>query len=339
MNFDHLLYELQSWTNNIPLIILGSGASVQYGLPSMGQLGEHLKESLHFNNDEHVLEFSKFKESLDKFHDLEKTLSEIQLNNIILSSIIKKTWDFISEADLNAFNEINANQKSPPLTKLVQHLLRTTSNKLSIITTNYDRIAEYCVGIAEAFVCTGFAQNYIGHFSDRIFTNNLGKVQGFKGQVNILKVHGSLDWFKAPNGSNIHIPLHSKIPDDYRPMIVTPGLSKYSETHNEPYRTIFTLADNEIQNANGYLSIGYGFNDSHVQSKLVEKIKSKPIILLTKELTQKTKEIILEGECKKYILMEEYNTHHTRIYSSSQGENIIQDCSYWNFSDYINLIF
>jgi len=49
MDFDALLRQLQDWTNKVPLLILGSGTSVPFGLPSMWNLGEHLKNTLSFD--------------------------------------------------------------------------------------------------------------------------------------------------------------------------------------------------------------------------------------------------------------------------------------------------
>lgn len=338
MDFDALLKQLQDWTNKVPLIILGSGASVPFGLPSMRKLGEHLKNTLSFDDKADELQFEAFKNSFDEHQDLEKVLLGIHLNNNVLNAVIKATWKLISEADLQAYEQFVLNGRAVPLVILMKHLLSTTNRKLSIVTTNYDRIAEYSASIAEAFICTGYAQNYIGHFSDKIHTNALSNINGYKGQVNIWKVHGSLDWFEAPNKENIQLPLRQNIPQDYKPLIVTPGLSKYAETHNEPYRTIFTQADTEIQSANGYLCIGYGFNDVHVQPKLIQQLKSKPIIVITKELTPKTKEAIIDGDCKNYILMEESRGNHTKIYSSNQGEHTIEGVSYWQLSEYIKLI-
>ena len=263
---------------------------------------------------------------------------EIQLNDTVLKSVLKATWELISKTDLEAYKQFVLNGEEMPLAILMKHLLSTTNRKLSIVTTNYDRIAEYSASIANAFICTGYALNYIGHFSDSIHTNALANIKGYSGQVNIWKVHGSLDWFETPNKKNIHLPLCNNIPQGYKPLIVTPGLSKYAETHKEPYRTIFTQADTEIQNANGFLCIGYGFNDEHVQPKLIQQIKSKPIIVITKELTPKTKEAIIDGDCKNYILMEESRGNHTKVYSSNQGEHTIEGVSYWQLSEYIKLI-
>jgi SIR2-like domain len=243
----------------------------------------------------------------------------------------------ISDADLKAYEQFVLSGNEVPLVTLMKHLLSTTHRKLSIVTTNYDRIAEYSANASEAFICTGYASGYIGHFSDKIHTNALANIKGYSGQVNIWKVHGSLDWFETPNKENIYLPLRQNIPHDYKPLIVTPGPSKFAETHNEPYRTIFKQADIEIQNANGYLCIGYGFNDVHVQPKLIQQIKTKPIIVITKKLTPKTIEIICNG-CKNYILMEESNNKDTKIYSSSQGINIIANASYWDLAEYLKRI-
>lgn len=72
MDFDAFLKQLQDWTNKIPLVILGSGASVPFGLPSMWTLGEHLKNTLSFEDDADKEQFEAFKKSLDESNDLEK---------------------------------------------------------------------------------------------------------------------------------------------------------------------------------------------------------------------------------------------------------------------------
>lgn len=336
MDFDALLKQLQDWTNRVPLIVLGSGASVPFKLPSMWTLGNHIKKTISFTDTDDQTQFEIFKTLFDANGDLEATLSELQLNEIVLNEIVCKTWDLVSKSDLEAYEFFLNSIKDFPLAKLTEHLLSTANKKLSIVTTNYDRLAEYAASFSKATICTGYAQNYVGHFSNTIHQNPL--LKGYYGQVNIWKVHGSLDWFKTNNDENIQLPLRHTIPNNCKPSIVTPGLSKYFETHNEPYRTILTQADNEIESANGFLCIGYGFNDIHVQLKLIENIKSKPIIVITKELTPKTKQSILSGNCKQYIMLEEANGTDTRVYSSSFGEHILPNVSYWALGEYLKLI-
>lgn len=339
MDIEALLIQLQEWTNRVPLLILGSGASVPFKLPSMWRLGEHIKNNITFDDLDDQLQFNQFKSSFDVNGDLEATLSEVKLNPKILEQIVFKTWELVNKADIEAYEKFINKTIDFPLTKLTEHLIGTAGKKLSIITTNYDRLAEYAASFAEAIICTGYAQNYIGYFSNSIHSNNLTSLKGYKGQVNIWKVHGSLDWFKTKDDEAIQLPLRHIIPNDFTPLIVTPGSTKFELTHLEPFRTIFTQADKEIEEANGFLCIGYGFNDIHVQPKLIAQIKkNKPIIVITKELTPKTKQSIIDNKCKQYILIEDANGKDTKVYSSMLGEHIIPDVSYWALSEYLKLI-
>ena len=341
MEIEDFLKLIQKWANNVPLVVLGSGASVPFLLPSMWTLGDYLKENITFSEAKDSEQFEEFVKIFDETEDLEKALSNINLNPKVLNEIVKKTWDCVNKADIKAYEQFISKDIDFPLAELIKHLLSSSGRKVSIITTNYDRLAEYASSFANGMICTGYNQNPIGYFSNSIHKNNLKSLNGFSGQVNIWKVHGSLDWFKTKDDRNIQFPLRLTIPENNLPSIVTPGLSKYFQTHQEPFRTIFTEADFEIENARGFICIGYGFNDIHVQPKLEGQIKSgKPIIVITKELTPKTKQTIIDNECPNYILIEEDKTNpkNSRVFSSKFGEKIIKDVNYWELSQFIKLI-
>ena len=340
MDFNTFLKQLQEWTNKVPLIILGSGASSPFNIPTMWLLGEHLKNSISFTNSDDQKQFDEFVVILDKLNDLELALGELHIRDNVLGEIIFKTWELINKHDLEAYNQFINNKLDFPLAELIKYLIYSTDNKVSIITTNYDRLAEYAASKAGSYICNGFAQNYFGRFTNLIHQNNFKNLKGYNGHVNIWKVHGSLDWFKTNDDEDIQLPLQHKIPIDLRPSIVTPGLTKYYETQLEPFRTILTQADNEIENANGFLCIGYGFNDAHVQPKLISQIKSnKSIIVLSKEITLKTKQAIIDNSCKAYILIEQANKTDTRIYSSFlSSPEIISNENYWLLSEFLKLI-
>ncbi|MBU1299026.1 MAG: SIR2 family protein, partial [Bacteroidetes bacterium] len=263
MDIEILLKLLQDWTNRVPLVILGSGASVPFHLPSMWTLGDHLKKTISFADPDDQRQFDEFKAIFDEVQDIELTLLQLQLRPNVLSSIIFETWKLVSKHDLEAYDQFLNNKTDFPLAELTSYLLSSAQRKLSVITTNYDRLAEYAASLSNAFICTGYSQNFIGHFSNSIHHNNLSTLKGYSGHVNIWKVHGSLDWFKTKDEYDIQLPLRHTIPAECKPSIVTPGVSKYLETQLEPFRTIFTEADNEIENAIGYLCVGYGFNDIH----------------------------------------------------------------------------
>jgi hypothetical protein len=337
---EELTKKIQDWTNQIPLIILGSGASIPYGIPSMCELGEHLKNNIKFaDSKEDQQQFDNFKSEFDKNKDLENSLSDMQLRDAVLNKIICKTWDLINQKDIECYEKLLQDNSIMPFSELIAYLLNTAQRKLTIVTTNYDRLAEYAASIANALICNGFAQNYYGIFSTNIHRNDFSKTNGVAGQVNLWKVHGSLDWFSKDN-IDYYFPMSKTIPENYTPSIVTPGSTKYSMTHFEPYRTIFAEADNEILNARSILCVGYGFNDVHVQPKLITQIKNgKPIIVITKELTANTKKAIIDNNCKNYCLFEQANENDTRVYSSTfSGEQMIYSVSYWKLEEYLKLI-
>lgn len=340
MDLEQIIKQLQNWTNSVPLIILGSGASIPFGIPSMLELGNYLKDKISFLDTEDQVQFETFKTQFDSNGDLEKTLLNIQLRNKVLQEIIIKTWEVINDKDIKFYEDLIQKNNDFPLSQLIKHLFTSSKRKIAIVTTNYDRIAEYAANLANAFICNGFSQGFFGHFSNTIQHNDFTKMQGFAGQVNIWKVHGSLDWFKSNEDIDFYFPLRKQIPNNYKPSIVTPGVNKYYQTQLEPFRTIFTESDSEIQNANGFFCIGYGFNDIHVQPKLITQIKNgKPIIIITKELTPKTKDSVNNSNCKNYVLMEQSNENDTKMYTPefSNGE-IISDKSYWKLDEYLKLI-
>ena len=340
MDLEQIIKQLQTWTNSVPLIILGSGASVPFGIPSMSELGEFLKNEISFSNAEDQKQFETFKANFDRCKDLETTLLNIQLRRNVSNEIIVKTWELINRKDLELYEILLQRNDSFPLSQLITHLFTSSKRKISIVTTNYDRLAEYATNLAKAFVCNGFSQNFFGHFSNAIHKNNFTKIDGFAGQVNIWKVHGSLDWFKSNDDVDFNFPLRKQIPNNYIPSIVTPGIDKYYQTHLEPFRTIFSESDNEIQKANGFFCIGYGFNDNHVQTKLISQIKSgKSIIVITKELTLRTREAIIGNGCRNYILLEQSNENDTKIFTSEfSNGRVIPNKSYWKLDEYLTLI-
>ena len=105
--------------------------------------------------------------------------------------------------------------------------------------------------------------------------------------VDIWKVHGSIDWFRGQDDSIYSLPSIILPPEGYKPAIVTPGIDKYRQTHEEPFRTIITGADAAIEAGNSFFCVGYGFSDEHIQPKLVDRCKrqGKSIVVLAKKLT------------------------------------------------------
>jgi hypothetical protein len=117
------------------------------------------------------------------------------------------------------------------------------------------------------------------------------------------------------------------VPSGHTPLMVTPGIDKYRRTHIEPYSTVLANANASLQDGKAYLCVGYGFNDEHLQQKLVERCDrdSVPLVVLTKELTPTAKTFLASGRCRSYLALERPRAERwhiqigNRAASSSQG--------------------
>jgi hypothetical protein len=306
--------------------------SIPYGIPSMQKLSEEIIRKLNSNYTDNA-KWNEFKNELEVSRDLEKTLQKITLDKDLNDSIIRETWSIINKSDLALFRRIIIDSTEYVLKILLGKLLETHPRKISVITLNYDRLVEYAADLIDAKIFDGFTGNFIKYFQPNgyPYRNN-------EKYIEIWKVHGSLDWFEDEDSNIISFPLSNEIPANFKPLIVTPGIFKFQETHNEPYRSIISKADDIICNSECFLCIGYGFNDEHIQPKLINQIKTKgkPIVVITKELTSSGKKIFLNDRIHKFIIYEESNHNKTRVYSNIKGEIEIKG-NYWKLKNFTDL--
>lgn len=260
MDWNGCIKMMQGYLENSPLIILGSGASMPYGLPSMGILADKIKEDSTVICDE---KYDDLCFAIDS-HGLEGAIDSVKLSSATLDAIRKVTWNEVNTCDLKYFND---NPTSPPnaLVELLNKVIAPTPNKAVVVTTNYDRLPEYAADSISATVVTGFEGSLIRQLELPTQSVKTKRIRARERVVDIWKVHGSLDWFKTNSDNIVSFPLSQRIPNNFKPLIVPPGKEKYSSTHDEPYRTIISEADNAFVQAGAYICIGYGFNDEHIQ--------------------------------------------------------------------------
>ena len=188
------------------------------------------------------------------------------------------------------------------MVKLLEKVIAPTPNKAIVVTTNYDRLPEYAADFINATTVTGFEGTLIRKFELPNPVVKTRRIRARERVVDIWKVHGSLDWFVNESNQVISFPLVKEIPGGFRPLIVPPGKDKYSSTHEEPYRTIISEADNAFVEAGAYLCVGYGFNDEHIQPKLLAQIKKgKPIVVLARTMTDACKRHIIDAGIRTVI--------------------------------------
>lgn len=318
----------------MPVIILGSGASAPYGVAGMQTLKDHLLETI-TPSTEDVADWKRFEQSLSETNDLEKSLQDTSLPSSLISAIVHETRARVLADDLNVFEKIITNPRELVLSRLYRHLFNSTHGTLSIVTTNYDRLAEYAADAARFPHDTGFSNGYFRFFSTPA---TLSSSASNTRTVEIWKVHGSVDWYVNDDHLVVALPFHQNYPTSLRPLLVTPGTTKYEQTHQEPFRTIITKADSALERATSYLCIGYGFNDIHIQPKLVERVRHQttPILILARTLTNNGREFL--GVCKnsKYLALEQAG-NATKAYFHEEPDGIeLPNTSLWDFPNILD---
>ncbi len=330
---------VQQYVAEIPLIVLGSGASVPFGVPTMGQLAEKLRDSISFTEGENAEKWQAFLLELEATRDLEKALHNATLNSEITEAIINTTWNFINKKDKEAFHQIYSNPSSHKLIQLLKYFEKTAKKRISIVTTNYDRLAEYAVSYTNSLCYTGFTFNHIGHHISELVDSKYQDLRDYRSVIKVWKIHGSLDWFLDSDNEPYSIHHSNEIPEKHIPCIVTPGIEKYKKTYDEPFRSIMSSIDKDFNSAVSFLCIGYGFNDEHVQTYLIKKVKKDgvPLVLITKQITDHAKELIINGQISKYILIEEDGSN-SRVFTSDFPSGFNIDGNYWSLDGFLNIL-
>lgn len=328
--------QAQDYYREVPVIILGSGASAAFGMSGMAALATHLLETIDVldTSDEEKAAWKTFCDLLSSDVDLETALLRTQLSPETNRRIAKSTWDLLNPEDLLVFNKSLEDSDLFPLGRLLSSMLRSTQGRVNVITTNYDRLAEYSCDQAGIHHYTGFSHGYRRRLVSADYITS-------RRQVNILKVHGSLDWFADAQGVLLGLGSIKDIPTGLRPLIVTPGVDKYRGTQREPFRTIIHETDNVLSAASAYLCIGFGFNDEHIQEKLIIKCASQgaKITVITYKLTDAARQFLLNGVAKNFLAIESGDVvGESIVYSSALSAPISIQGNYWSLSGLLNLI-
>lgn len=316
----HVFSVVQQLLQCTPLLIWGSGATVACGLPTMKELGRHVKTqlSLPINED------ANFEEELCK--------SEFEPH---LEQIRKCIWKYINEADLRARTMLinGYDECLKAIASLLTTFCRNHPQTVKIITTNYDRVLEN-----------------VSAWNGLSFTDGsgLGDLTGFstdkfrgKENVKLVKVHGSLSWGRFRGGALPRV-VNTEV-DGLENVIIIPGNNKYREAYNSPYRELIQISDEYVNEATAFLVIGFGFNDMHITPKVSEKIKNgTPVVIVTMVPSKNTTDLI--SNAKRYVVLSEDENHPEmtridfKVNDSSVANTVTLPGKLWSLSGFMEVL-
>jgi hypothetical protein len=322
-----------------PVIVLGSGASAAHKLPGMEALRDHLTASIVAESDEEIVSWNAVRQSLDAGKHLEQALIGKELPSSLTKKIVAGTWQCVNVGDKALFQRAMTAQEVFPLGTLLSALFRSSNRTVDIVTTNYDRVAEYASNSAGLLFSAGFAPGYVQAREgvDPVCFYRAGKQMR---AVRIWKVHGSLDWFERADGSTVAAPLF-ELPDAaLTPLIVTPGFNKFERTHDEPFRSAIQGADRALANAEAFLCAGFGFRDTHIVPKMLDRCRQKnlPVTVLARSLTDEAREFLRTKAGAKYLGIERNGTG-SKIYVADHPDGIdIGGQDFWSLDGFQKLV-
>ena len=314
---------------DVPVTVLGSGASCAHGISGMWALSQYLIEKVEPLADD-AETWDQFKEKLEANNDLEEALQAVAVSSELLQEIVKHTHKLILEDELPIYQRLVSGDLRLGLSSLFEHMFNSTHKVIDVVTTNYDRIAEHAASHAKLRYNTGFSEGTIRQFTGgRSEPKHYSTHANFR-CVDISKVHGSVDWFKDSLGNPVGLIDHSM--PTCSPLIVTPGTDKYSVTHQEPFRSIITSADAALCSARGFLCVGYGFNDKHIEPKLIQRSAAIqcPVLILARTLRQGAKDFLAEHMHSKVLVFEKCDGGTRAISSNAIDGVLIENEDLWD---------
>jgi len=341
---DRIFKSIQDVVNNNPVIVIGCGLSMNYGVPGMWDLALAIKNN--FTNTPPVSEDSKncvneLIGKLDNKVGLEDAMLSIKCTKEVEDRILNIVWKQIEPKDRSVFADIVQKHKHLPLADLLIHLIYNRADAVvNLVTTNYDCLIEYAASQTDAYVNCGCSQSVVGKFLGFANKSQLTKLKDYEGCVNIYKIHGSLDWFVDDNGKIYCFPNATIIPANMNPCIITPGTNKYERALEEPHRTLISSVDDLFKEASGYMCIGYGFNDKHIQPNLLKNAidRKKRILIVTKDLTEKINSEVI-AKAPNYIIVYSDGIKGTVFKSSAEQTDLIDETNeYWKLEEFMSII-
>lgn len=314
MDIDGVFSTIQTYLKEPPLVIWGSGATIGFGLPGMSELKDTISAAIpSFDNTCTDLEAELGKDKYEA--DLPKIRRVIR--------------DVVNAADIKAKEHLlTCPDDYEGIRRLTKFCHDPHPKAMNVISTNYDRILEYVWGYNGFRYTDGFELQELSVFDDGKFLD--------KDIINLMKVHGSLDWYDVDHETR-------KMSTDfgYDPVMIPPGKNKYRATHNSPYRELVQKSDDAIKKAPSFLVVGFGFNDEHITPLVSKKTKAgTPIVVVTMKVTPTT-EMQLE-RAKKVIFIEaddDIKRCHIRIIESGNVvSDTIEDGQFWMLNKFMDIL-
>lgn len=350
--------QLQVFFRVTPHVILGTGTSCAvdagFGMEALRDVlvSKIKKEAL---DKQSARQWARVVKALGQGVDVEHSLDFATTDNL-RELILKETGASVALLDQKFATSICRRESEWPamaiIKKIISGLSVSDHNALNVITTNYDLLFEYACAAYDIKCIDGFcgcvikSEDWTASIQTvcnkiKVVRNRRDKMKNeLLHHVRLYKVHGSLNRFFINNEVVEADMWINAAPGDVERVIITPGSSKYEKI--QKYRKeLQAKADKSVESANGFLFLGYGMNDAHIEQYIVQKIRkdSKPAIFITRDLNDRIKDFAKQNDSVWVVCGMEDPNEGTRIFSGQLGGWLsIPGNKLWEFSQFANQI-
>jgi hypothetical protein len=154
----------------------------------------------------------------------------------------------------------------------------TTLPRTQLYTTNYDLAFEIAAAGMGFSIIDGFShahpQRFDGSYFDHDFAirdreRATAPIDWAPNVIQLHKLHGSVDWFRAPDGEV------RKDASAKHPLIVYPRASKFEVSYQQPFLELMARFQAALRRPEtGLMIIGSGFNDDHISQPILAALRS-----------------------------------------------------------------
>ena len=325
-----------------PFVFFGTGMScaldIRFGMPALKDKLP-LKVVLNPQDTEQVRQWTTVLESLQNGNDLENALDNVT-DSALLQRIMSATGQIISCIDREYALQIANSEARWPATAFFKRLVDTLpegDRVLHVLTPNYDTLFEHACDSAGILYTSGFFGglerqiNWSAVNQSMLQSQKVTQGRRFKwsyknrNHVRLYKVHGSLNLFFHRNTVVENNAWMWDAPEFSNRVMITPGLSKHEMLQN--YRQeLLRPADEAIDMANRFLFLGYGFNDSHLEAYIKQKLITQACkgLVVTRDSNPRIESLLEQAQnlwlvCKT----QENGTDGTRIFNKQYADWLV----------------
>lgn len=176
-------------------------------------------------------------------------------------------------------------------TTLLRHLTRVRRRDLSrpwIVTPNYDLVLEQAMDRDAIPYIDGFTGTIDRRFAPQTYEQDVyvpqrvgdGRILRLADLVYLVKVHGSINWTVDEATGTLRARGHSIASNDV-PTVIYPSPLKETETLGYPYADLMrTFASTLSRPDTVLMSIGYGFQDAHINRLITDQFQANRTLQL-----------------------------------------------------------